>query len=126
MPDFKQRKNVESQTSPLKEISTQVSGSSTEPLLGKQTCSTPVQSLNDSEKCQSEIQRHEMNMKANDNGHDNLSLSKITTPQIEEPLVRDDITIELYLPLSSTIILKIKKEMLSFGHRERFNNRCCR
>ena len=35
---------------------------------------------------------------------------KITTWQIEERLVRDDITNELYMPLSSTIILKRKTE----------------
>ena len=34
------------------------------------------------------------------------------TSQIEEQLVRDDITNELYMPLSSTIVLKRKKEML--------------
>ena len=37
---------------------------------------------------------------------------KITTSQIEERLVRDDFTNELYMPLSSTIVLKRKKEML--------------
>ena len=36
----------------------------------------------------------------------------MTKSQIEEQLVRDDITNELYMPLSSTIVLKRKKEML--------------
>ena len=57
MPETKQRNDVESQTSPMKETSPQVAGSSTEPLLGNQTGSTPVQSLNDSNESQSEIQR---------------------------------------------------------------------
>ena len=36
-------------------------------------------------------------------------LRKKTTSQIEERLVRDDITNELYMPLSSSIVLKRKK-----------------
>ena len=46
------------------------------------------------------------------NGNDNISLPKNTTSQIEERLVRDDINNELHKPLSSTIIMKRKKEML--------------
>ena len=96
----------------MKETSSQVSISSAEPLLGNQTRSALVQSLNDSNKLQSEFQQHERNIIANDNGDDNISPPKITTSQIEEQLVRDDITNELYIPLSSTIVLKRKKEML--------------
>ena len=47
-----------------------------------------------------------------DSGDDNNSSPKITTSEIEEQLVRDDVTNELYMPLSSTIVLKRKKEML--------------
>ena len=46
-----------------------------------------------------------------DNGDDNISPPVITISQIEERLVRDETTNELYMPLSSTIILKRKKEM---------------
>ena len=46
------------------------------------------------------------------NGDKNISTPEITTLQIQEQLVRDDITNELYMPLSSTIVLKRKKEML--------------
>ena len=91
------RNDVVSQTLPIKETSTQVSGSSTEPFLESQNGRTPVRSLNDSKEAQSEIQRHEMNIKANDIGDDNFSPPKITTSQIEEQLVRDDITIEFYV-----------------------------
>ena len=91
----------------MKETSSRVSVSSTEPLPGKQTRSTLVQSLNDSNRPQSEkIQQHERNIIANDNGDDNIYPPKITTSQIENQLVRDDITNELYIPLSSTIVLK--------------------
>ena len=47
-----------------------------------------------------------------DSGDNNISPPPITISQIEERLVRDDSTNELYMPLSSTIVLKRKKEML--------------
>ena len=48
MPKSRERRNIEAQTSPTKETSPQVSVSSTEPLLGNQTRSPLVPSLNDS------------------------------------------------------------------------------
>ena len=112
MPESEQRSDVESQTSPIKETSPQVSVSSTEPLLGNQTRSALVQSLNDSTEPNSEIQRNEIYMTTCDSGDDNISPPAITISQIEEQLLRDDMTNELYMPLSSTIVLKRKKEML--------------
>ena len=112
MPGFKQRTDVESQTWPIKETSPQVSGSNMEPFLESPAGSTLVGSFNDSKAPQSEIQRHEMNMTADDNGDDNISPPEITTSQIEEQLVRDDTTNELQKPLSSTFALKRKNEML--------------
>ena len=47
-----------------------------------------------------------------DNGDENTSAPGNTTSQIKERLVGDDIINELYMPLSSTIVLKRKKEML--------------
>ena len=47
-----------------------------------------------------------------DEGDDNISPPKNTTSQIQEQLVRDENTNELYMPLSSTIVLKRKQEML--------------
>ena len=47
-----------------------------------------------------------------DNGNDNISPPEITTSQIEERPVSDDFTNELYMPLSSTIVLKRMNEML--------------
>ena len=55
-PESKQRTAVESQTLPIKDTSTQLPVSSTEPLLGNQTRSSLVPSLNDSKKPNSEIQ----------------------------------------------------------------------
>ena len=111
MPKFKQRNDLQSQTMPIKETSPQVSWSSSEPLLENQTWSTPVQCLNDYKKQHPEIQRNEANLTANDTGDDNISPPKITTSHIEGRLVRDGIANELYMPLSSTIVLKRKKEM---------------
>ena len=108
----KQKNDVEAQTSPIKETTSQVSGSDTELLLENQTRSTRVQCPNDSKKQQNEIQRNETDMTTYDNGDDNISPPENTTLQIQEQLVRDDITTEIYMPLSSTIILKRKKEML--------------
>ena len=67
---------------------------------------------NDSKKEQHGIKRNETDKTTYDYGDDNISPPKITTSQIEERLVRDDITNELYMPLSYTILLKRKNEML--------------
>ena len=112
MPQFSQRRDVESQALPLRETSSQVSESDAELLLGNQTRSTPVQCPKDSKKQQPEIQGNDTEMTANDSGDDNNSPHKIPTSQIEERLVGDDITNELYMPLSSTIVLKRKKKTL--------------
>ena len=95
----------------MKETLSQVYRSGTESLLENQTRSTSVQCPNDSKKQEHEIQRNETDMTTFDNGDDITSLLKITTSQIEERLVEDDITNELYMPVSSTIVLKRKKEM---------------
>ena len=114
-PESKHRSNVDSQTSPIKETSSQVSVSiriGTEPHVGNQTRSALVPSLNDSKKPGSEIQRNDIDIMTWDSGDDNISPSAITISQIEERLVRDESTNELYMPLSLTIVLKRKKEML--------------
>ena len=98
--------------SPIKETSSQKSGSDTESLLENQTRSIPVQCLNDSNKQQNENQRNEIGLTTYGNGDDNISPPQITTSQIQEQLVRDENTNELYMLLSSTIVLKRKKEML--------------
>ena len=108
----KQKNDVEAQVSPIKETSSQVSGSDTESLLENQTRSISVQCPNDSKKHQNEIRRNETDLTTYGNGDYSLSPPEITTSQIEERLVGDDITNELYMLPSSTIVLKPKKEML--------------
>ena len=112
MHESKHRGNVKSQTSPIKETSYQISVSPTEPLLGNQTRSALVPSLNDSKKPGSKIQRNDIDMMTWDSGDDNISPPAKTISQIKERLVRDDSTNELYMPLSCTIVLKREKEML--------------
>ena len=108
----KQKNDVEAQKSPIKKTSPQKYGSDTESLLENQTRSIPVQCPNDSNNQQNEIQRNEISLTTYGEGDDNISPPEITNSQIQEQLVRDEITNELYMPLSSTIVLKRKKEML--------------
>ena len=61
-PEFNQKNDVKSQTSPIKETSPQVSGSDTGSLLENQTRNRPVQCLKDSKKQQPEMQRNETDM----------------------------------------------------------------
>ena len=63
-------------------------------------------------KQHNESQRNETDVTTYDNGDDNISPPEVTTSQIEEQLVRDDITNEPYMPLPSTIVLKRQKEVL--------------
>ena len=107
-----QKNDVEAQTSLIKETSSQVSGSDTESLLENQTRSIPVQCPNGSKKQQNEMQRDETDLTNYGNGDDIISPPEITALEIEERLVRDENTSGLYMPLSSTIVLKRKKEML--------------
>ena len=64
-------------------------------------------------------------MTTQDNGDDNIALPKTTNSQTEERLVRDDITKELYMPLSSTIVLKRRKRYVvcPSGFREAYVTR---
>ena len=58
----KQKNDVQAQTSPIKETSSQLSGSDTESSLDNQTRSIPVQCPNDSNKQQNENQRNEIGL----------------------------------------------------------------
>ena len=58
------------------------------------------------------MQKANADMIADYSGDGNFPPPKITSSQIEERLVRDETTEEIYMPMSSTLILKRKKEML--------------
>ena len=77
--DIQCKNDVESQTSPMKETSSQVSGSNTDALLENETRSTPVQCLNDSKKQRYEIQGNETGETTYDSGGDKISPAKKTT-----------------------------------------------
>ena len=70
----------------MKETSSQVSVSSTELLQGNQIGGAPVQSLNDSEKPKSEIQRKEIDMTTDDKGDDNITPPVITNHKLKNDL----------------------------------------
>ena len=95
------------------ETSPQVSRSDTEPLRGNQNSSTPVQCLNESQESQPEIQELTVDTTANRSGDDKIPASKFTASQAEETLVRDETANELFIALSSTIVLKRKKNCTS-------------
>ena len=65
-----------------------------------------------SKKRQPEIQRSETSITANETGDDNIPPTKITTTKKEGRLLTAKIANEFYMPLSSTIVLKRKAEML--------------
>ena len=78
--------DVEAQTSPIKETSSQNSGSNTESLLENQTRSIPVQCLNDSNKQQNEIQRNEIDLTTYGNGDDNIPPPQLQLPKFKNNL----------------------------------------
>ena len=75
--------------------SPKVSRTDTKPSLENQTMNTLVQCLTDSEKLQLGTQRKKSDLTANDSGGDNIFPLKLTTSEILEGIVRDEITKEL-------------------------------
>ena len=68
--------------------------------------------FHDCSKNSTNTQDAEQHVVAAPSGDKTTSLLTTTTPLIEERLVRDEQTNEIYLPLTSTVILKRKQEML--------------
>ena len=71
----------------------------------------PVSSLDCSKTSSTDTQNAAQHVETAPNG-DTTSPLTTTTPLIEEGLVRDEQTNEVYLPLTSTVVLKRKQEML--------------
>ena len=80
----------------------------TEQPSGKQTGIEPVLFLNSS----TDIQNTEQHVKTTPNWDKTTPLLTSATSLIEEGLVRDEQKNEVYLPLTSTVVLKRKQEML--------------
>ena len=79
---------------------------------GNQTGNEPVSFLNYSKNSSTNIQNTEQPALIALNGDTTTSPLTTATPLVEEGLVRDEQTNEVYLPLTSTVILKRKQEML--------------
>ena len=104
--------NVASQTSPPKGTQSQNHVDTTEHPPGNQTGNEPVSFLDCSKNYSTNTQNTEQHVVNTFNGDIRTLLLTTATPLIEEGLVRDEQTNEIYLPLTSTVVLKRKQEML--------------
>ena len=103
--------NVASQTSPPKGTQPQNNVDATEQASGNQTGSEPVSFLHCPKNSSTTTQNTKQHVVTILNGEKTPPLAT-ATPLIEEGLVRDEQTNEVYLPLTSTVVLKRKQEML--------------
>ena len=104
--------NVASQTSPPKGTQPQNQVDTTEQSSGYQTGNEPVLLLDCSKNSSANTQSTEQHVVTTPNGDTTTPLLTTTTPLIEQGLVRDEQTNEVYLPLTSTVVLKRKQEIL--------------
>ena len=104
--------NVASQTSPPKGTQPQNHVDTTEQSSGNQTGNEPVLFLDCSMNYCTNTQNRERHVVTTPNGDTTTPPLTTATPLIEKGLVRDEQTNEVYLPLTSTVVLKRKQEML--------------
>ena len=104
--------NVASQTSPPKGTQPQNHVVTTEHPPGNQTGTEQVPFLDCSKSSSTDIQNTEPHVVTTLNGDTTIPPLTTATPLIEEGLVQDEQTNEVYLPLTSTVVLKRKQEML--------------
>ena len=104
--------NVANQTSPPRGTQPQNHVDTTEQSSGNQTGNEPVLFLDCSKNYSTSTQNTEQHVVTNPNGDTTASPLTAATPLIEEGLVRDEQTNEIYLPLTSTVVLKRKQGML--------------
>ena len=84
----------------------------TEQSSGNQTRNEPVLFLDCSKNSSTNTQNTEQHVVTTPNGDTTTPPLTTATPLTEEGLVRDEQTNEVYLPLTSTVVLKRKQEML--------------
>ena len=84
----------------------------TEQSSGNKTGDEPVSFLSCSKDSSTNNQNTEQHTTTTPNKELTTLPLNTTTPLIEEALVRDEQTNELYLPITSTVVLKRKQEML--------------
>ena len=104
--------NVASQKSPPKGTQPQNHVVATEQSSANQTWNEPVSFLDCSKNSSTNTQNTEQHVVTTPNGDTTTPSLTTATPLIEEGLVRDEQTNEIYLPLTSTVVLKRKQEML--------------
>ena len=78
----------------------------------EKTGNEPVPFLDCPKNSSTNTQNTEQHVVTTPNGYSATPLLTSATPLIEEGLVRDEQTNEVYLPLTSTVVLKRKQEML--------------
>ena len=105
-----EKTTVASQTSPPKGTQPQNYVATTEHLPGNQRRNEQVAFLNCSKNCPNDIQNTQQHVMTTFTGDTTIPPLTTTTSQIEEGLVRVTQTDEVYLPLTSTIILKQKQK----------------
>ena len=104
--------NVASQTSPPKGTQPQNHVDTTEQLPENQTGNELVPFLDCSKNSSSNTQNTEQHIVTTPNGDTITPHLTRATPLIEEGLMRDEQTNEVYLPLTSTVVVKRKQKML--------------
>ena len=104
--------NVASQTSPPKRTQPQNHVDTTEQSSGNQTGNELVPFLDCFKNSSTNTQSTEQHVVTTPNGLTTTPLLTTATPLIEEGLVRDEQTNEVYRPLMSTVVLKRKQERL--------------
>ena len=104
--------NVAIQTSPPKGAQPQNHVDATEQPSGNQTGNGLVPFLDCSKNSSKDIQNTEQHVVTTPNGDTATPTLTTATPLIEEAVVRDEQTNEVYLPLTSTVVLKPKQERL--------------
>ena len=102
---------VASRTSPLKGTQPEDYVVATEQPPGIQTGNEPVPFLNCSKNCPTDIQNSEQQVMTTPIGDTTIPPLTTTTPLVEEGLERAEQTKEVYLPLTSTVVLKRKQQM---------------
>ena len=104
--------NGANQTSPPKGTQPQNHVVATEQPSGNQTRNEPVSFLNCSKNCSTDIRNTEQHVVTPLMGDTTTPPLTTATPLIGEALVRDEQRNEVYLPLTSTVVLKRKQQML--------------
>ena len=104
--------NVASQTSQPKGTQPQNYVVATEQPSGNQTGNELLPFLDCCKNSSTDIQNTEQHVVTTLNGDTITPPLTTATPLIEEGSVRDEMTNEIYLPLTSTVVLKRKQEML--------------